>query len=48
MVDTPLPKQVEARLLQFMREARTGSVTLHIQDGNVKACEVKESFKLTC
>jgi hypothetical protein len=38
-----MPRKLAERLEEFLKDARTGSVTLHVKDGSILAWEVKES-----
>lgn len=41
-----LPAKVEEQLARRMVEGFTGSFTIHVQDGNVRTVEVKETVKV--
>ncbi len=41
-----LPQQVQMKLAAFLRGERTGSVTLHVERGQIRAWEVKETGRI--
>lgn len=38
-----LTRKLADRLDEFMKDGRTGAITLHIKDGSILAWEVKET-----
>ena len=38
-----LPRKLAMRLEEFLKDARTGSVTLHVKEGQILAWKVEES-----
>jgi hypothetical protein len=45
LTPVPLPQNVAARLLEFVRLRSSGSVTLHLDAGKILKVEVRECFK---
>lgn len=41
-----LPREVEAKLAEFLAAGKTGSVSLHINSGCVLAWEIRETGKV--
>ena len=45
-VITLLPREVEAKLEEFLRDGKTGSLELHINGGNIEAWKIIESGRV--
>jgi len=41
----PIPPEIWARLLAFLREAKTGSITLHVHRGRVRDAAFEERVR---
>jgi len=43
---TGLPEQVQEKLVVFLREGKTGNVTLDIKDGRILAWKITEAGRI--
>lgn len=48
MRDKPaIPRSVFERIQDFLKDHKTGQIKLHIHQGHVSGCAIKEEFRVT-
>lgn len=45
-MDNPIPEQVASKILAFLRDAKTGSVTLEILNGRICSWKILEAGRI--
>jgi hypothetical protein len=45
MMAPPIPRELWERITAFLRDARTGSLTMHIAHGAVSTLEIREYIR---